>query len=284
MRVFTFLLIWSWIVGLLIGCANAEFSRQRKNPDVTLPPTGSPPPTTLDDCERDNSCPGKQDFKFYQDTFTAPGGNTKVDILFVVDNSISMTTEQRRLGAGFNGFMNIMANFDYQIAFTTTDMSGNNPTQNGRLLPIKGGNSYLLKWRDANYNRHIDLFRATVQRSEIGSGDERGIYAAIKAFQRNEHGLIRSDADLALVIISDEDERSQGRSNLNNRLESGKDYPDDLIQVVRQIKGNSKSFTAHAIIIKDGDTECLKEQAEQGTDATPFYGKLYQQLAMSYKW
>lgn len=277
MRIFTFLFICLWTAGFIVGCAKARFTTF-ENTDTTTPPTQptTPPPTT---CEDNNSCPTIQGFQFHQDSFTAPGGDTKVDALFVVDNSPSMSIEQTKLGDGFNGFINVLNqfNFNYQIGFVTTDMSGTGPTKDGKLLKIQGTNTYLLKWSDVNQRpRHQDLFKATVTRSEVGSGDERGIYAAIKALQRNEHGFLRSDADLAIIIISDEDERSRGRDSL--RLESGKDYPSDLIKVATQIKG-SKAFTAHALVIKNGDKGCLKQQQAQGSDATPYYGKMYQELA-----
>lgn len=272
MRVFTCVLICLWIVGLLIGCSNADFSMSNGNP-----------PVTIGTCENTNSCPEPIDgYTFHNDSFVAPGGNTKVDILFVVDNSPSMVTEQNRLALGFDGFMNVMTDFsfNYQIAFTTTDMSGTGPTQDGKLLQITGTNSYVLRWEDeAQRSSHIDLFKATVRRSEVGSGDERGIYAAIKAFQRREHNFIRSDADLALIIVSDEDERSRGRKNLSDRLQSGRDYPDDLINKVNQIKNSDTAFTAHAIIIKEEDQECLDAQSRQGADATPYEGKVYAELA-----
>ena len=264
-RIFSIVLFSSFFIGFIIGCKEAQLST---DPERPVTPTTTTPVTT-----------GNDDYNQYKYLFTAPRPTTKLDILICVDNSSSMSPDQRRLGRGFNSLIHQIraSHLNYQIAFITSDMSGNGPTQNGNLLPIAGDrNNYILRSTDTN---QAYKFRKTVERPEIGSSDERCIYAAITALNRNQHGIIRSNADLAIFFISDEDSRGEGGTH-GRPLEDGKDYGRDLVQVALRIKDNKK-VTIHAIIVDpdSNDNNCLNAQRAQGEDATPHYGVQYQAAA-----
>lgn len=247
------------LCSLVIGCKSAQLS---PGESVTAPTT---PTVIITD-------------KYIQKegNFKAPTQETKFDMIICVDNSPSMSKEQNLFGSRFNSLISSIEHFDYQIGFITSDMSqlGNQagPTQGGHLLRIAGTGDYILRSTDANRNRK---FRDTVTRSEIGSADERCIYALITALERNEYGIIRSDADLVLMILSDEDERGEGGTH-GIPLQRGKDYAQDLISTANRIKTGNTAVTVHSIIIQPGDSMCFKEQSNQGTDATPNYGKQYE--------
>ena len=192
-----------------------------------------------------------------------------------------MSLDQSRLGRGFNSLIHQVraSHLDYQIAFITTDMSGDGPTQNGNLLPIAGDrNNYILRSTDTN---QAYKFRKTVERPEIGSSDERGIYAAIRAIKTNQYGIIRSDADLAIFIISDEDSRGEGGTH-GRPLIDDKDYGRDLVATALRIKGNKK-VTIHAIIINpnSNNNNCFNEQRAQGGKCNP---SLWYTISSSSKW
>src|SRR5436190_127957 len=82
-------------------------------------------------------------------------GGPKVDILFVNDNSASMSFEQKALAARFDGFIQNLDSkkVDYRIAITTTDIqdntneprtiNGNGNLQNGKLISFGTGTTYL---------------------------------------------------------------------------------------------------------------------------------------------
>ena len=267
-RYFMVMLVNLWIAGFVMGCKDAQLSP--KNSVATPRPTSPtlPPPVRITD-------------KYIQKEadFTAPIEKTKLDILICIDNSSSMSREQELLGSRFNSLISSIEHFNYQIGFITSDMSklGNQagPTQGGHLLQIAGTGDYILRSTDTGKNRK---FMDTIRRSETGSSDERCIYSLITALEKNEYGIIRNNADLAMIIISDEDERGQGGTH-GIPLQKGKDYAQDLINVAKRIKKGNTTFTTHAIIVKPEDNACYREQDSQGTNATPQYGRQYEAAA-----
>ena len=89
----------------------------------------------------------------YTENVTGP----KVDILFVNDNSASMSFEQKALASRFAGFIQMLdgKHVDYRIAMTTTDIhvgqdgnepraiNGNGGLQNGNLISFGEGINFL---------------------------------------------------------------------------------------------------------------------------------------------
>mgnify|MGYP001565490552 CR=1 FL=1 len=235
-------------------------------------------------------------------------GSGVVDILIVDDNSGSMSPEQAQMAGRFPNFLQSLANLDYHIAITTTDVSasmlsinnqwqpngpkpanGNGAFQDGKFIPFSPGLSVLT--RDTANKE--SLFYNTVQRPETlsceqndfslnycPSPDERGIYAARLAVERADPSFFRASAHLALVVLADEDERSQGGQVAGYPLEE-KDMPEGLIAAVKSKFGGAKTFSAHAIIVKPGDDACLNAQtATFGTRTVRgFFGSTYARLA-----
>lgn len=221
---------------------------------------------------------------------------SKVDILFIVDNSGSMYTEQAKMANSFPQLINGMAlnGLDYRIAITTTDVVSrtNNKKalgslaagalQDGYLIKFPDGNLFL----DANSNNIEQQFRKTIQRKETldceaanfapdkcPSSDERGIYAANLAVKRNEGGFFRSGSHVAFVFLSDEDVRGNALNNPPHLPELQPvygDYPESLIESVYKDLGPSHTMSSHAIIIPnettmtpDGRQTCLASQMYQ---------------------
>lgn len=269
-------------------------------------------------CTVDNPCAGADGLNhvFQEFAFTA---SNKVDILVIVDNSGSMSVEQQNLASPFNGFISRLnsSGLDWQIGVTSTDVcpetapegfcpSGLNGAR-GRFMGAPGsnpafGNQYIIK-PGSNAQQ---LFAQRVQRgSEVGSGDERGIFAANLAVdQRNSAnaGFFRDNSNLAVVILSDEDERSVNAadSSLGGYAQlANYDIPETFISKVAQTWNNTKSLLVNAIIIKPGDTTmypdpnansapggpypqnntCLNVQAHQPQYYTAHAGTAYARLA-----
>ena len=232
----------------------------------------------------------------------------KVDILFVVDNSGSMSIEHENIASRFSSYINSLdsSGLDYQIAMITTDVSaspnnskkkegnGEGAYQDGKFLEFKKGVTILT---EDNSDR-VKLFSDLIQREETlrceeegfsgeecASYDERGIYAANLAIERRDENFFRKGSHLALVFISDEDERSTGGEESEHidlpeqylTIES-KDEPETLVQTVKRL-GNEKSFSVYALVIKPGDSECLKTQRDQGEFFSGEEGDFYAQLA-----
>lgn len=199
-----------------------------------------------------------------------PYPNNKADILFVVDNSRTMTDEQQRIVDSLSGFLNTISGLDWRIAITTTDnRSGTQDYRDAKLVPFLASNSngnftyaadgsnkiYYITKNTSNYS---SLFYNTIKRPEsyacvtspsscpsIVSGDERGIYSAIRNINANSHNFMRSDAQLHVVIISDEDERSNGGGFAGMAIEPGNDRPEDLVNVLKKLNKRTK---VHSVV------------------------------------
>ncbi|MEQ1875366.1 MAG: hypothetical protein ABL958_01890 [Bdellovibrionia bacterium] len=187
------------------------------------------------------------------DYFAKVDGLRQIDILVVVDNSGSMSEEQTNMGDRFPNFIAGLGGTRWRLGITTTDVSIFGAQ--GRLLPF-GING--VRYIDNDTPDAEAIFRAAVQIGVGGSGDERGIYAATLAVEANESNWIRSDSQLAVIILSDEDERGSG-----NNLEL-KDRPANFIATVKRELGQGKPVSVHSIVTRPGDTVCATSHAGSG--------------------
>lgn len=218
----------------------------------------------------------KKDFS--AESYTVQVG--QVDILFVVDNSGSMSEEQRRMADSFPNFVQGLdiAGLDYRIGVVTTDVeSTTNPKVNDGLLQ----NGNLLQFTDGSYfltpeSQNVETqFWSTIQRPETltcensgynqslcPSDDERGIYSAYLAVNANKKDFFRKNGHVAFIFLSDEDVRGEGLNNHPYRRPEALDYPENLIQVVKTRLGSNTDISAHAIVT---DSEaCRLQQMSQG--------------------
>ncbi|NCG18174.1 MAG: hypothetical protein GWP91_04070, partial [Rhodobacterales bacterium] len=122
-----------------------------------------------------------------------------VDVLWVVDNSGSMSGELNNLSNEFNFFINgfIALGLDYQIGVITTDMD--NPAQSGQLM---GPIPIISPAGDP-----IADFAAAIDQGSSGSGDERGLDAAQAALtdpllSGANAGFVRPGAILSVILVT----------------------------------------------------------------------------------
>ncbi len=177
-----------------------------------------------------------------------------VDILFVVDNSGSMNEERANLAQRIDGMIEVIDGLDWQIAVISTDSTNNNNISDGRLIEMIGlPGEHIL---DASMNTAFaqQIFGNTVQNFGGGSGTEEGIYSTKRvidrylAGQKNHTDFIRDGADLNVVVLSDEDEHSNG----NNKRIS----PQEFLDFFTQSFGPQKNLVWHSIIYRPGDSGC----------------------------
>ncbi|MBN8536771.1 MAG: hypothetical protein J0M15_06940 [Deltaproteobacteria bacterium] len=175
----------------------------------------------------------------------------KVDILFVIDNSGSMQYEQQSMAQRTSQFLSILTGLNYQLAVTTTDPRDIN-LGDGRLIPIKNGNGrYIIDSSQEVATAQTQLSQ-TLQRPETGSGSEQGIravYRSVERYNNNESNMrsfMRSDSQLAVVLISDEDESDNTTKN----------DPQALLNLIHSSWSGQKRFSFHSIITRPGDTAC----------------------------
>lgn len=131
------------------------------------------------------------------DLFTQGGEEVSADILFVIDDSASMSEEQARLGDNFSAFVDVLAGTyaDWQIGVITTD-----PEEQGVLRsPILTPDTPDL---DA-------AFTAAVAVGTEGSRDEQGLLTSALAVNPSVNaGLVRGASALNVLFVSDEDDHS----------------------------------------------------------------------------
>ena len=116
----------------------------------------------------------------------------QVDILWVVDDSVSMAEEQKQIADGFEDFINAIqeTNTDFHLGVITTSFDYNDPAR-GKLI----GDPAVITAKDD----YINLFRDRVRVGTGGSDREKGLEAASYALSpamttgANE-GFLRTEA------------------------------------------------------------------------------------------
>ncbi len=110
-RLSVILMFLTWSI-ILAGCGNVNFEtssgsvyRECTAVGADLSNCFNPNPTVLKNMSQSISV----------------SAQSEVDILFVVDNSGSMSEEQQGIGNKISGFLSRINNLDWQIAVTTTD-------------------------------------------------------------------------------------------------------------------------------------------------------------------
>lgn len=220
-------------------------------------------------------------------TFKYSVSSGEVDILVVDDNSGSMYTEQTEMANRFPGFLDSIYRLDYHLAIITTDIT-NNP---GGFLAFPSGGKVLWnnsRVKDTRHGDNVVQFQNTIKRPETltcdssgytncPSGDERGIYNLNLAMARSDQqAFFRPTGHLAVIILSDEDERSNGGNITGYALED-LDKPLTFAKYTKQYLGPAKSVSVHSIVIRPGDTQCFDTQNQQ-SGVKGFYANLYASL------
>ena len=140
-------------------------------------------------------------------------GPQKADVLFVVDHEASMVEEIAELEAGLATMLQYLQEqaFDYQIGVTTTDADA---FEAGRLCPTTGSPVNRIVTPNSRPTP-LDALRANLPcRRPAGAVNGReGFEAAFRALSPplvvgHNAGFVRRDASLAVVFVSDGDDRS----------------------------------------------------------------------------
>ncbi len=178
-------------------------------------------------------------------------GKPKVDILFVMDNSCSMSEEQTSIASNFQAFIQFADSqgLDYQLGVTTTDVDLGG--EMGRLVHATGPDT---PFAGPVANKVVtpqslpspeSLFALNIQRGINGSAFEQGLEGAYEALSNplifsDNAGFLRPDAVLSIIFISDEEDQSPQAL-------------DFYVNFFLSIKGfrNTNLFSASAIVGDD---------------------------------
>jgi hypothetical protein len=189
----------------------------------------------------------------------------QVDVLWVIDNSCSMSEEQNALTGNFASFIQFAdaQALDYRLAVVTTDIEGfgiggqqcpTNPQAQRPMGTPQGACGYFADgnatqsdpaWRLVTPDEQPSAeaaFTAIASQGIDGSGNETGLAAAYQALSAPlingwNNGFLRPDAYLALIFVSDEPDFSIGTV-------------DFYVNFFKAIKGfrNTNLFSASAIV------------------------------------
>jgi hypothetical protein len=216
---------------------------------------------------------------------------TKMDIVFVVDDSGSMAEEQTNLGTNFPMFANLLNSYtistgemlDYRAAVTTTGVTAsgvqtlpppfnmsvpfNQTGQDGRFRQVSG---MTRPWLERNDPNMATTFASAANVGTSGPGLEMQLRAMELAIQpATNPGFIRPDALLGIVILTDEDDCSFRQSSgiTINSLEGcvgtpGIPAPADFLQPLDTVKGERGRWAAAVIAAQTACTSSFGDAVE----------------------
>lgn len=182
--------------------------------------------------------------------------NREVDILFVIDNSLSMDEEQDSLSANFVEFTNVLNAIDgglpdVHIGVVSTDIgtgasgvcspSGDNgtlqtaPRVAGCSPPTDAYISDVLNpntgMRERNYTDSLaETFSCIAELGTAGCGFEQPLESmrrALNGSNINNAGFLRDNAYLAVILITDEDDCSTENNGMFDRADTAELGPLD---------------------------------------------------------
>lgn len=274
-------LVAAGIVGLLPLGGSALAACGDSEADIGDPTTEDKSPTT----PTGDGTPGQNNGGFGT-TPTPDGGNgteatgecTKMDIVFVVDDSGSMAQEQANLTTNFPKFSALIDAYttktgqplDYRLAVTTTD-----PTKNKGAFKKTGAPKATCAagparpWLERNDGKVADFFSCRAEVGTAGSASERplaslimGLTSRIEDKTNTDNGVsfIREDALLAFVVLTDEDESFLGAGKDGLPKTIG-EYP----ALFDKVKGGDRAKWASAIIA--GEKSCSSPGFGNATEA-----------------
>lgn len=165
-------------------------------------------------------------------------GTLPVDVLWVVDNSGSMCSDQVNVAAGMANLAAALAgqNLDVHMGYVTTDFL--NQAQSGQL---QGAPEYITDLSQAS----IDTLRANIVAAGcLGDGAEYGGRAAFTALELSDAGepnagFLRANASLVVNILTDEDDDTYWLSGMS---------PSTIIDNIVARKGNDANLVTYNLI------------------------------------
>lgn len=219
--------------------------------------------------------------------------NSKVDLLWVIDNSLSMIPLQQNLTNNFGYFMTdfVGKGYDYRLAVTTSDAY------------LAGANYHnqpsLARWRDGVNSTHtgvfvitpatvnpINTFVTNASQGASGSGDERIFQSFQEALSSSLNtDFLRPDSFFGMIILSDEDDFSDPNRAEGDFSGGDHDYSDPGLETVAsqvsyldtltQTTGSHRRYSVSAITVLD--SACQSSHSAQS--ASTIIGTRYIQLA-----
>lgn len=169
--------------------------------DVAIPVPESAEPTRKAQC--------------FEDIHTQPDAEItkKIDLLFVTDSSASLVEERKAIANGIGDFVNELPR-DIDLRVAVMPAHGSRGSHAGQLIKAKN-EPYVLDLKKMKLDdlRYWLVKKITNPPSDYhADGGEEGLYSLQRSFDNGmrdsnrAHGFYRTDAALAVVFISDEND------------------------------------------------------------------------------
>lgn len=215
--------------------------------------------------------------------------NPYLDILMVIDDSSSMKADVMKLADKLSNFTSLLeaSGLQWQMCLTTTQgyitLSG---LDFGRSVLWQLPNGRVKKVISRGQTGLDSIFKTTFDSIPIGgsnSRDERGLRATNDHLNKNAD-CYRPGANVATILISDEDEASVGgdisrikhQEDLNNFVPlTNSDRPTSRLTNIKSKIGDVH-YTFNSIIIKPNDSEC---EYQQNLETPAYSGGFYAELS-----
>lgn len=226
-------------------------------------------------------------------------GCSKMDILFVVDNSGSMSEEQANLAQNFPKFIDVLNAYmtgagqplDYHVGLTTTSLTDTTPIPLPIPIPVPPGDDGALRnqascgmtrpWIERTDANAAQEFSCVAQVGTDGSSHEQPLGAAKLALtdriaDGKNAGFLRDDALLAIVLLTDEDDQSVDPAN-----SSSAELP--VESFIMAYDAAKKGHDRWAAAIVAGPTACMSSfgSAEEAVRLEDFVAKSGKQAVFS---
>lgn len=196
-------------------------------------------------------CKKTSDLKFTEsvtEVFQQVPSN-KVDILWVLDSSVSMVEEQARVQNGAADFIDHLdtTGMDFHLGVITTDVEAADADA------LIGSPAYLT----ADDPDYVESFKSRVNVGTDGEQMESGLEAAVRAVTSPlvdgaNAGFLREDARLSVIVVSDEDDCSDfGAMASGDNFDCYQDGAPltavaDIVDMLRDAKG----IDAHSSLLQ----------------------------------
>ena len=203
-----------------------------------------------------------------------------LDIIFVIDTSVSMLKRLSGFPERFASFLSLLSPLNWQVMITNADhgdtwffLSNIVATKGEALQLERAGKIMQLKYLDHLIPEYNSVFLSSISLHKRGDYKKEGRDGAedvhpcelpphcqsykeqplksLKSALIKNPDFFREEADLAVILISN--------SSANTKSVT----PQEVIQQFEHTHGPHKRFEVYGLIIKENDQECLRENLEQ---------------------
>lgn len=196
----------------------------------------------------------------------------KIDILWIIDNSGSMSSSQSNLVNNFSRFISRFQdlNYDFRMGVNATDawLGRFNSARVGlrRLRDGAGANHSGVFVMDRNTPAIENVFLINATQGILGTGDERAFQSIEDTLNHPDNAdFRRPDAFLAVIIVSDEDDFSGNIATpLNNDYNHPSLIPVSYYKNMLDQKVGLNNWSVNAITIMDSQCQSILNAESSG--------------------